>query len=792
MRRTLLLAGALALVGPLAVTPESLRAAPPSPEATVIAGFTDAAVTSSVGLTTVEALPDGGVVVLQQSGAVRVIRNGQLLSRAAIQIGICTGGERGLLGFTTGPNFLADGQVYIYYTRDEPSAPGGCVNRVSRFTMIGDGIDPASEVVLVDNISSINGNHNGGDLEIGADGFLYIAIGDAGRDPRGDSSTNDSAQDLSLLNGKILRVVASNGAPAPGNPIAGGDSVSCRLRGSTSATPTSPCQEIYAWGLRNPYRFAFDTNTGPERFFINDVGQNTREEVDLGVKGANYGWPSREGVCPRGSNPPCSATPAGFTDPITDYSHDFGSFITAGAFIPNGVWPKAYDGGYLFGDGGSGNIWLRSANGSVDYANPFAVGAFGIVDMTFVDTAGVASLYYVTSAGSIRRITANQAAPTVTPALAFRSIPPGTRVLDTREAPAGDKQVRATTTRYVQLPVNGATTRAALVNIAYVDLVSPGFLTAWAGRTSRPLASNINAVAGEVVANSAIVPLDADGGMLIYSNATADVVIDVLGYFDAAPSAVAAGRFNPVTPLRITDTRNAASPSNQYTRGSGSTLPFVNVPVGGKGGIPASGVSAVAVIVTAISGSFSSGGFISASPGGAGYSGSSNINTNGGIDIRPNLVVVPLGANGSIDLHQLNVQHVLVDLAGWFGDATQPAGTAGRFNSIAPTREVDTRFSVPFGRLPGGATSSVDPATTPANAAALAQNITMVDNGAPGFVTPYPGGTLPVVSAGNTTQANQVRAVLSFTKLSASPATMSYYSNVPTDLVVDVAGYFES
>ena len=792
MRRTSLLISALALIGPLAVTPGATGAAPASPEAVVVSGFTDSAVASLSGLTTVEALPDGGAVVLQQSGAVRLIRNGQLLPRAAIQIGVCSGGERGLLGFTTGPNFAADRQVYIYYTRDEPSAPGGCVNRVSRFTMFGDEINPASEVVLVDNISSINGNHNGGDVEIGADGFLYIAVGDAGRDPRGDSSTNDSAQDLSLLNGKILRVVASNGAPAPGNPLQSVGADVCRLRGSTAATPTSPCQEIYAWGLRNPYRFAFDPNTGPERFFINDVGQNTREEVNLGAKGVNYGWPEREGVCPRGGNPPCTATPAAFTDPITDYSHSVGTYVTAGAFVPNGVWPKAFDGGYLFGDGGSGKIFLRSANGSVDYDNPFATGAFGIVDMTFVEANGNTDLYYVTSGGSVRRIRADLAASSTPPTLAFRSIPPGTRVLDTREAPAGDKQVRAFTTRYVQLPVNGATTRAALVNIAYVDLVSPGFLTAWAGRSVRPLASNINAVAGEVVANSAIVPLDADGGMLVYSNATADVVIDVLGYFDSAPGAVSAGRFTSVSPLRITDTRNAASPTNQFTRGSGSRLPFVNVPVGGKGNIPTSGVSAVAVVVTAISGSFNTAGFVSASPGGAGFSGSSNINTNGGIDIRPNLVVVPLGANGSIDLHLLNVQDVLVDVAGWFGDSTQPSSTSGRFVSIAPFREVDTRSGTGFNRLPGNSSGSVDPTMVPSDAAALAQNITMVDNGAPGFVTPFPGAILPVVSAGNTTAAGQVRAVLSITKLSSSPAAMSYYTNVPTHLVVDVAGYFQS
>jgi hypothetical protein len=155
-------------------------------------------------------------------------------------------------------------------------------------------------------------------------------------------------------------------------------------------------------------------------------------------------------------------------------------------------------------------------------------------------------------------------------------------------------------------------------------------------------------------------------------------------------------------------------------------------------------------------------------------------------------VVVPLGANGSIDLHLLNVQHVLVDVAGWFGDSSQPSSTSGRFVSLAPFREVDTRFGVGFTRLPGNASATVDPTTVPSDAAALAHNITMVDNAAGGFVTPFPGGTRPLVSAGNTTASNQVRAVLSITRMSAAPASMSYFTNVPTDLVVDVAGYFQS
>ena len=190
-------------------------------------GFIDAPVAAIASPTAVESLPGGRVVVLEQdSGRVRLIDSvtGALLPTAALQLGVCGGGERGLLGFTHDPTFATSGRVYVFYTRPSSGAPGGCVNRVSAFVMSGNTIDPASEQVLLDNISSVNGNHNAGDLDVGADGFLYVSTGDAGGDPRDDSGSggsNDAAQDLSLLNGKILRIDRFTGAPAPGNPLDG-------------------------------------------------------------------------------------------------------------------------------------------------------------------------------------------------------------------------------------------------------------------------------------------------------------------------------------------------------------------------------------------------------------------------------------------------------------------------------------------------------------------------------------------------------------------------------------------
>jgi glucose/arabinose dehydrogenase len=785
---------AFALMITAVVVPVVNFQAPKVAAATVPSGFTDSPVATPGASTGIVGLPDGTVLVLVQSGSVRLIRGDTLLPTPALTMALspCNGGERGLLGVAVDPNFKSNGFLYLYFTHPAPMAPGGCVNRASRFTMSGDAIDPNSEVILVDNISSNAGNHNGGDLEIGGDGFLYISVGDAGNNPRGGAGVNTAAQDLSLLNGKILRVVPSTGEPAPGNPISGPGSASCRLRGNLPSTPMTSCQELYAWGLRNPFRFAFDPNTGPNRFFINDVGLSTHEEIDVGGIGLNYGWPIREGLCPIGQSMPCAPADPGFTDPITDYPRTLGQVITAGAFIPNGHWPAEFDGGYLFADAGSGNMWLRRADGSIDYAAPFATGLGGIADMAFVTTTDSIALYYTLTGGEVRKITTPPTTFTPPGALAYAAEPTARRILDTRLDSAGPKQMRANSTRYVLTGVDPAVTKAVLVNFAFVTPGTSGFLTAWAGRSARPVASNLNAVPGEVVANSAVLPVDSSGGILLYTFSTADVVVDLLGSFNNAPAAVRAGRFVAMSPNRIADTRDPVSTTNQFTRGVGALLPFVRVQVAGRGGLPAAtDMDSAVLVVTAVTNPDTGGGFLSASPGGSPFSGTSNLNTNGSGDIRANLVVVPVAADGTVDFHLLSVPDVVVDVAGYFTSATAPSATAGRFHVIQPFREVDTRVGLGFGRLPGQVSGTIDPVTVPANAAAMAHTITIVDNAAAGFVTPFPGGALPLVSAGNTNAAGQIHAVLSFTQLSAAPASMSYFTQMATDLVVDTPGYFE-
>ncbi len=291
------------------IVPVVNSGAPTVSAATVPGGFTDVQVAAPGASTGIVGLPDGTVMVLVQSGSVRLIRGDVMLPSPALNLSLspCNGGERGLLGVAVDPHFKANGYVYLYFTHPA-AAPGGCVNRASRFTMTGDAIDPNSEVVLVDNISSEAGNHNGGDLEIGGDGYLYISVGDAGADPRTKASPSNAGQDLSLLNGKILRVVPSTGDPAPGNPFSGRrhgqlpgarqhrrrrrrlrarrcSRGGCATRSGSRSTPTP--------GLTG------SSSTTSAR-------APARRSTSAG-SAANYGWPIREGVCPQRPNPPCPA-----------------------------------------------------------------------------------------------------------------------------------------------------------------------------------------------------------------------------------------------------------------------------------------------------------------------------------------------------------------------------------------------------------------------------------------------------------------------------------------------------
>jgi glucose/arabinose dehydrogenase len=408
----------LVLVLGVALAVGAVSAAPP-------AGFADTPVAAASDPTALAFTPDGRLLVTSQTGQLRVIA-GSAQPQLVLDLGpdgrdvLCfEQSERGLLGVAVDPEFATNHLIYLYYTfKKHPSAADPCpihlpdspdnpVNRVSRFVLPDSNIISAtSETILVDNIPSPRGNHNAGDLHFGKDRYLYVSIGDGGCDfdpPYSCFGGNPAAQDLFVLSGKILRITPDGGIP-PGNPWTGADSARCNANGHTDTA--KKCQEIFAWGLRNPFRLAFDPNAVGTRFFINDVGENTWEEIDVGQVGANYGWPTREGFCARSSTTDCGTPPAGMTNPIYAYLSEGCSAVTGGAFVPSGLWPAAYDGAYLYGDNVCGQIFKLTQSGNNYTSEVFATQVGGITAMTFGPPAGAQALYYTTfsNGGQVRKI----------------------------------------------------------------------------------------------------------------------------------------------------------------------------------------------------------------------------------------------------------------------------------------------------------------------------------------------------------------------------------------------------
>lgn len=289
--------------------------------------------------------------VVEQRGVIRVLANNDATSTTTVFIDIsslvgASDGERGLLNMAFDPDFASNGFVYLSYTRSGPPV----VSYISRFTSADGGqtLEPASELVLLTLPQPYN-NHNGGQLAFGPDGYLYAGFGDGG-------SANDPqnrAQDTTSLWGTIIRIDAGTVPYSipPGNPFAG--NARC-----ASGTGVAACPEIFAWGLRNPWKFSFDRATGA--LYAGDVGQGAWEEVDLIENGGNYGWRIREGAhC----NIPATNCPtAGLTDPVAEYGRSLGTAITGG-YVYRGSAINGLAGSYVFGDFTSGRIF-RLANGA--------------------------------------------------------------------------------------------------------------------------------------------------------------------------------------------------------------------------------------------------------------------------------------------------------------------------------------------------------------------------------------------------------------------------------------------
>lgn len=322
--------------------PLLLDGKPAASATTVPAGFSNSTFVSGLSRPTAMAFaPDGRLFVAEQGGKLRVVKpgsgyaQGTLLSAPFVDLTAITDstGERGLLGVAFDPNFSTNKFVYVYHTLKGTSTTPPR-NRVLRFTASGDRAAAGSGRVILDlnNLSATN--HNGGAIHFGTDGKLYVAVG--------ENAVPSNAQSLANLLGKMLRI-NKNGTIPTDNPFYS------RASGKNKA--------IWALGLRNPFSFAVQPGTG--RMFINDVGARTWEEVNVGIKGANYGWPVYEGP----------ETDPKYTSPLFAYQH--GSTATTGCAITGGTFynptrvrfPALYVGDYFFADFCSG--WIRR----IDY-NP--------------------------------------------------------------------------------------------------------------------------------------------------------------------------------------------------------------------------------------------------------------------------------------------------------------------------------------------------------------------------------------------------------------------------------------
>jgi glucose/arabinose dehydrogenase len=278
------------------------------------------------------------VFVVEQEGRIRVFDNNPQTASAATYLDIkkqvASGGEMGLLGLAFHPKFEQNGYFFVNYTKNNPRE-----TVISRFKAASSGantVDPATETILF-KFAQPYSNHNGGKILFGPDGFLYIATGDGGSG--GDPQNNGQNTDSYL--GKVLRIdvnatdKGNYGIPKE-NPFASSDS--------------GKRPEIFAYGLRNPWRISFDAQG---RLWAGDVGQNKIEEIDIIQKGGNYGWRIKEGRSDYnndGSNP-------AVIDPIWQYSHDNGDVSITGGVVYRGPANAGLTGKYIYADYASGRVW---------------------------------------------------------------------------------------------------------------------------------------------------------------------------------------------------------------------------------------------------------------------------------------------------------------------------------------------------------------------------------------------------------------------------------------------------
>jgi glucose/arabinose dehydrogenase len=308
----------------------------------------------------------GRVFLLQQNGLIKILSGTNVLATPFLDIGsqVLFSGEQGLLGLAFDPQFATNGHFYVYHTQ-----LGGNSNLVARYTAVpptNNVVSPATRVEVISLVHTQYSNHNGGALHFGPDGYLYLATGDGG----GGCDPLANSQDTNSLLGKLLRLNVTNGLPyqiPASNPFVG----------------EAGRDEIWAWGLRNPWRFSFDRLTGD--LLIADVGQSQREEVNLELAdfsgGANYGWKCIEGTL---TNPCATACAApGMTPPVIEYTHVSGRCSITGGYRYRGREILPLRARYVYGDYCTAELFLATALSNDVWATqllvdaPFRLTTFG-------------------------------------------------------------------------------------------------------------------------------------------------------------------------------------------------------------------------------------------------------------------------------------------------------------------------------------------------------------------------------------------------------------------------------
>lgn len=344
------------------------------------AGFSQVKVASITYPTSMAFSPDGRIFCTEKSGRVKIIKNGVLLSTAFLQVSVNQLNERGLSSIAIDPDFNSNHYVYIFYT----TASSPIHNRLSRFTANGDVAVAGSEVVLHDFETCVNSIHNGGGMVFGADGKLFLALG--------NDNVNSYSQDLNNYKGNVLRINKDFSVPA-GNPFTGSE----------------VAKRTWAYGFRNPWSIAFQPGTN--KLFTNDVGEGTWEEINnITTGGKNCGWPVVEGM----------STNSAYTNPIYTYHHgatgtDYGCAITGGAFFnpSSSNYPSQYTGKYFYID--YCNHWINYldlTNGAQKFN--FATNLANALNYIKVGTDG--NLYYFSiSTNSLYKIIySNTNSPVIT------------------------------------------------------------------------------------------------------------------------------------------------------------------------------------------------------------------------------------------------------------------------------------------------------------------------------------------------------------------------------------------